>query len=99
MRKAYEDAAQEFSRFVRIAPIDLMMGLAQMCQAIADAELVVQGKQHEATHQKEILMTATIYEREIAKLEREIAALNAKILTDCLTESEQETRDARNAWG
>ena len=75
MRKAYEDAAQEFSRFVRIAPIDLMMGLAQMCQAIADAELVVQGKQHAALYGYEIALLKV----EIISLKAEITALNEDI--------------------
>ena len=70
MRKTYEDAAREFSRFVRIAPIDLTRGLAQMCQAIADAELVLQGKQH-----------AVLYGYEIALLKVEIISLNAEIGT------------------
>ena len=60
------------------------MRTASECELIADIEIAEQ---------------ARIYERVIASLEREIAALNAKILTGCLTESERETRDARNAWG
>ena len=62
----------------------LIREVSEMCEEIADDELATQ---------------ARIYERVISSLEREIAALNAKILTNCLTESERETRDARNAWG
>lgn len=96
MRKAYEDVANptgwNYSN-------PLIKEVVEVCSQLADAELAEQAKQHEANHQKELLMTAAIYEREIAKLEREIVVLNVKILTDCLTESERETRDARNTWG
>ena len=66
------------------APEDLVMRTASECELVADIELAEQ---------------ARVYERVIASLEREIAVLNDKILTDCLTESERETRGARNAWG
>jgi len=68
MRKAYANAAFDWGVVNFMAPMDLTMGLAQMCQAIADAELAEQGKQH-----------AKIYEHEIALLKAEIIALNEDI--------------------
>ena len=69
MRTLYENATKEWD-WPNIAPQELAIEVAKLCQQIADTELAVQGKQHTA-----------LYEHEIALLKAEIISLNAEIGT------------------